>query len=277
MQQGPEPVHSLIHGLVPVHGRPVPVRILESRVLEQVQGHRERLAIDKITEQVFIALGHARKDHFPGTRVDRPSIELLHQLYLPRRQAVGCLGAFALQLFRLKIAMLRVVDKPLLEANGRGAGLERRLADHLELGLGHVHIAVATEQPAGPELGGIELDQRVGRRTGDDTIVVIGKAPGFDQTFKAAQRTAYPVRPAGRFSVVGLDQFLGMYRHQVVGAPGIIDQFFRVAQGELPALAFFSTAVVSGIGRCRGVALLKPGEHGRVHHRSAPAKTADTQ
>ena len=160
------------------------------------------------------------------------------------------------------MTLCRVFDDAVFHAIERIAGLERRGFDGRQfargnvggrIGQGCLHIPNGGSQQMGPEVGG---------RSGDDAVIVRRKALSLHERLASAVRAGAEVRAAGRVTVEGVDDGLGLLGGFVNRAISEVDDLFRMVKG--PGRVR-SARVVAGIGG---------GGRVTVRHRARhPAKT----
>jgi hypothetical protein len=178
---------------------------------------------------------------------------------------------------RIELAALRLLDHAVLQSDRRGAGLQHCLVNHRVLRLRNEAAVVLTDEPVWPNLQGVEARQRIGRRTGDDAVVILRIALGLDQTFEASQRTADPIRVRRPLAKERFHNGFRSLRHEVIGAIRIINQFLGMTESEFTVGFFGLRAVVTGIGARRGVSRFESCQHAGRHERAAPAEISDRQ
>src|SRR5262245_58749374 len=114
------------------------------------------------------------------------------------------------------------------------------------------------------------MGPRVGLRTGDDAIEIIGITLCFCQSLTAAGRAAIPIGVLRAAAVKRLDYRLCLNSHFVFGSIREVDEFFRMTERKAP-----SSPNMSGIRRARGIATLQRLSHCRVADQSGPASITD--
>src|SRR6202034_3438841 len=119
-----------------------------------------------------------------------------------------------------------------------------------------------------PERPGVAA--HVGRIAGDDAVEFVGITVGLKQSFAASAGAAVPVGIAGIAPVEGPEENFGFDGCFVLGAVGVVDEFFGMAHDEFAAAAR-GVAVVGGAG---GVSALERLGHLIVGEVTTPAAAA---
>ena len=220
---------------VEVHRPPIPAGILVHRVRVQVHRVGMRLLPGEPGQLQLAPHRGAREYGLPGARVDGTGVDLPHQVDLGSRQAIGTVRPLAEQLLGIETAAVGFLDQAVVHPDRRGAGFQRGLVDHRVLGLGDEPGRLPGDQPGRPDLRGVEERHRVGRRSGNDAVVVLGEPPRLHHRLHPPQRAADEVRVLRGGTVVGPQDGLGRDGHLVDGPVAVVDQLLGMAGDEAAA------------------------------------------
>ncbi len=116
----------------------------------------------------------------------------------------------------------------------------------------------------------MQVEMRIGGRTGNDAVEIFGIARHFDQSLPATRGAAVPIGVFRTFAIVGTDDCLRCDDGVMHGAIAEIDNFLRMAQREHTVAAF-----VTGVCRSGGVAFFHRLRHGGVADHAGPSAVAD--
>ena len=265
-----------LHITAPVHFAGIPIGILECHVTIQIDGVVERLSIREKEKLLLGTACRPGKDDFLRFGIHGAGIDLPHHIHLRCRQTVWRVAALALQNDWVEEAAVRLVDHAICLPQLRCAGFQDGGMDDLVLALRDQSIRILAQQPARPQLRRIEFGDGIGRRTGDDAIVVCRVSLGLDQPFQPAQRTAEEVSPRRSTTVIRLNQRLRIHGHFMRGAVSVVNHFLRMSEGESSAVAVRIRLVVTGIVAGGGIAVHDTIQHAAIAQPATPAKVSDS-
>ena len=166
-------------------------------------------------------------------------------MHLQRREAIRGIRALAQQYVGIEVALRRVAEEAVLYAVRGVAGGERSALDRGQFSAGDIVlpgrcVPWETLSPAGEH-----ARPGIRGRTGEDSVVVLGKALRLHQCLAASVGARVEVGLLDRVAVISLDHVLGPQRGQVNGAPTKILDLFRVVQRPARVLG---AALVARIG-----------------------------
>ena len=173
--------------VVEVERPEVPVRILEHDVLEMIRDDRKGIGPARHGAPPELAARlEAGKNRFRATRIGRARIDLFRRLHLRRRQARGPIVCRAEQRLWIEAAPHWIFDEAVLGTVGRVARLDRRFVNHRILLFRNVARRIFQRGLTNPQATEHEMRPEIGRRAGDDAVVVGGKTLRFREPLLAA-------------------------------------------------------------------------------------------
>ena len=167
------------------------------------------------------------------------------------------------------MALGGIADQAVLDAVQRVALREHRFVQHLHVGLGERAAGILHLLNGSFHAGRVEMDMRIGGRTGQHAIEVVGELGHFHQSLPAAGGAAVPIRVLRALAIVGLDQSLRLDDRFVYRAPAEIDDLFRMPESE-HAVA----ALMAGVGGSGGISIAQRRGHLREADDAGPAAIA---
>ena len=233
------------HVAVEIERVPVVVRVLERpdpHGIDHVDVAGASLRRQRVADRL------SREDHLTFA-VLQPAVEHLDALELRGRQALVRLGSLTQKGREAECALLRVVQKALVE---RVAFLHHCVVDHLRLLGRDGHVGITGEHNLPRRSGGVHVNMAVGERPGDDAVVVLREPLRGHHRLASTGRASLEVRVLRGAIVERLDQPLRFHRRLVNGAIREVDDLLRVAERKHPVGPV--GGVVASVGRRRRVA-----------------------
>ncbi len=200
----------------------------------------------------------AGEDLFVGARVGRAGVDFARGFDLFGRETGGGFGAFALGDCGIEVAGEGIPDDAILDAVGCVAGIECGLMEDGELLVRQIAGGREVGGLFNPDGAGEEMLKVIGGGSGDDAVEVVRVALSFHEALPASGGAAIPVGALLRFAIEGGDDCFGFYGRLVLGAITVVDDLFRMAEGEASVGV---VTMVTGIGGGGGVSVADGGCH----------------